>query len=159
MPLLVTKLKMPAPLGDEVEDAAPSLRVAGIPVLDGGIFDLGIVQNDYFHYCGVQLVLVPHGCGAALQVAHVGAFVGHDEGALELTCTPGIDPEVAGKLHRAVYSLGDVAEGAVGEDSGVEGRVVVIPDGHHRCQVLAHQVGIVAHGLRERAEDDAFLCQ
>ena len=121
-----------APLGDEVEDAAPSLRVAGIPVLDGGVFDLGIVQDDDFHHCGVQLVLVPHGCCAALQVAYVGAFVGHDEGALELPRAPGIDPEVAGELHRAVHALGDVAEGAVGEDSGVEGRVIVVPDRHYR---------------------------
>ena len=107
----------------------------------------------------MQLVLVPHGRSASLEVTHIGAFVGHDEGALELTRTPGIDPEVTGELHRAVYALGNVAEGAVGEYCGVEGCIVVVAYGHHRCQILAHQVGIVAHGLGERAEDDALLCQ
>ena len=148
-----------APLGDEVEDAAPSLRIAGIPVLDGGVFDLGIVQNDYFHDCGMQLVLVPHGCGAAFEVAHVGAFVGYDEGPLELAGAPGVDAEIAGQLHRAVHPLGNVAEGAVGEYCGVEGCIVVVAYGHHRCKVFADQIGIVPDGLGEGAEDNALLGQ
>ena len=45
------------------------------------------------------------------------------------------------------------------KDCRIEGSIIVVTYRHHRCQILAHQVGIVAHGLRERAEDDALLCQ
>ena len=71
-------------LGDEVVDAAPALRVAGIPVLHGRVFDLGVVERDQLDHGGVQLVLVAHRRGAAFEVAHVGALVGDDQGALEL---------------------------------------------------------------------------
>src|SRR5690242_12761288 len=36
-------------LGDEIVDAALAVLVAGIPVLDGRIFDLGIVQCDQLY--------------------------------------------------------------------------------------------------------------
>jgi len=43
----------------------------------------------------------------------------------------GVDAEVAGQLHRVLDLLGDVAEGAVGEDSGVERRIEIFPGGEH----------------------------
>src|SRR5271167_5169801 len=73
-----------AALGHEVEDAAAALRVAGIPVLDGRVLDLGTVVRDQLDHGGVELILVAHRRGAALEVAHVGALVGDDESALEL---------------------------------------------------------------------------
>ena len=48
--------------GDEVVDAALALFVAGEPVLDGGIFDLGVIEDDELHHGGVQLVGVALGC-------------------------------------------------------------------------------------------------
>src|SRR5262249_6041499 len=47
-----------ATLGDEIVDAALAFRVAGIPVLDRRIFDLGIIKRDELDHGGVQLVLV-----------------------------------------------------------------------------------------------------
>ena len=61
-----------APLGDEVVDAALAVLVAGIPVLDGRILDLCIVQRDQLDDRGVELVLVPHRRGAAFEIAHIG---------------------------------------------------------------------------------------
>src|SRR5437764_22284 len=83
-----------AALGDEVENAAAALRVAGIPVLDGRVLDLGIVEGDQLDYGGVQLVLVAHGRRAALEIAHIGALVGDDERALELAGVLLVDAEV-----------------------------------------------------------------
>jgi hypothetical protein len=71
-------------LGDEVVDAALAVLVAGIPVLDGGVLDLGVPEGDEFHHCGVELVLVALGGGAALQVTDVAVLVGDDQRALEL---------------------------------------------------------------------------
>ena len=73
-PRLVTKLKMP-PL---------PLLVAGIPVLHGRIFDLGIVQRDQLDHRGVELVFVAHRSSATFEIADVGALVGDDQCALEL---------------------------------------------------------------------------
>ncbi len=148
-----------AALGDEVVDAAAPLAVARIPVLHRGVFHLGVALDHDFDHGGVQLVLVAAGRRAPLQVAHVGALVSHDERALELSRTRRIDAEVGRELHRAAHPLGDVAERAVGEDGGVERRVEVVGVRHHAAQVLAHQLGMLLQGLRDRAEDDALLGQ
>ena len=148
-----------AALGHEVVDAAASLLVAGIPVLHGGILDLRILFHDDLHHGRVELRFVAHRGGAALEVAHVGALVGHDQRAFELAGAARIDAEITGEFHRAAHPFRDVAERAVAEDRRVEGRIEVVARRHHAGQVLAHQVGIVPHRLGERAEDDALFRQ
>ena len=81
-------------LGDEVVDPALALSIAGIPVLDRAVLDLGIVERDQFDHRGVELVLVALRRGAAFEVGDVGALVGHDQGAFELPGVFGIDPEI-----------------------------------------------------------------
>lgn len=146
-----------AALGDEVVDAAAPLLVAGVPVLHGGVLDFGAVFDHDLDDGGVELVLVAHGCGASFEVGHVGVVVGHDEGALELAGAGGVDAEVGAELHGAAHAAGNVDEGAVGEDGRVEGRPVVVAVADYRAEVLAHQVGVVLHGLGDGAEDDAEL--
>ena len=99
-----------AALGHEVQDAALAVGVAGVPVLNGGVLDIGILLHDDFHDGGMELLLVAHRGGTAFHVAHVGTFVGHDERALELAGTAGVDPEIAGKVHGAAHPLGNVTE-------------------------------------------------
>jgi hypothetical protein len=41
-----------AAFSDEIVDAAAALGVARIPVLDGRIFDFGVVECDQFNDCG-----------------------------------------------------------------------------------------------------------
>ena len=71
-------------LGDEVVDPALAVLVAGVPVLDGRVLDLRVVERDQLDDRRVELVLVAHGRGAAFQVAHIGALVGDDQGPLKL---------------------------------------------------------------------------
>ncbi len=85
-----------AAFGHEVVDTAFPVFIAGVPVLNGRVLDLRVVQRNKFHHCGVQLVLVAHRGGAAFQVAYVAAFVGNDEGALKLAGVLGVDAEVSG---------------------------------------------------------------
>ncbi len=146
-----------APLGDEVVDPALPLRVAGVPVLDRRVLDGGALERHQLDHRGVQLVLVPLRRGAALEVADVGALVGHDQRALELAGGRGVDPEVGGELQRAADAFRDVHEGPVAEHRGVERREEVVARGHHRAEVLPHQLGMLAHGLAEGAEDDPLL--
>ena len=144
-----------AALGDEVIDAPPALAVAGIPVLHGGILDLGVFLDDDFDHRGVQLVLVALRSRAALQITDVGPLVSDDERALELPGPGRIDTEIGGELHGTPHPLGNVAERPVGEDGGIERGIEIIGIGHDAPEVLAHQVGIIAQRLGDRTEDDA----
>ncbi len=148
-----------AALGHEVVDAALAVLVAGVPVLHRRVLDLGVVEGDQLDHRGVQLVLVAHRRGAALEVADVGAFVGDDQRALELAGVGRVDAEVGRQLHRAAHALGDVDERAVGEDRRVQGGEEVVGVRDDRAQVLADQFGVLPHRLGERAEDDAHLGQ
>ena len=148
-----------AALGDEIVDAALAVFVAGIPVLDGGILDLRIVESHQFHHGGVQLVGVAHGRGAAFQVADGGAFVGDDQGALKLPGVLGVDAEIGGELHGTLDAFVDVAETAVAEDGRVQCREEIVADGDHRAQILADQVRILLHGFGEGTKDDADFVQ
>ena len=107
----------------------------------------------------MQLVRVAHRRGAAFQIADVGAFVGDDQGALELPGVLGVDAEVGGQLHRAPDALGDVAEAAIAEDRGVQRGEEIVAGGHDRAQILADQFGMLLHGFGEGAEDDAHFVQ
>src|SRR3546814_138321 len=113
-------------LGDEIVDAALAVLVARIPVLDGRIFDLGIVERDQLYHGGVELVLVAHRRGAAFEIADIRALVGDDQRAFELAGILGVDAEIGGKLHRATHALGHVDEGAVGKDRAVERREIIV---------------------------------
>ena len=146
-PRLVTKLKMPPrPFG-----------VARIPVLDGRIFDLGVVERDQLDHRGVQLVLVAHRRRAAFEIADIGALVGDDQRALELAGIAFVDAEIGRQLHRAAHARRHVDERAVGEHRRVERGEEIVADRHHRAEILFHQLGMLVDRLRDRHEEDAGL--
>ena len=146
-----------AALRHKVINAALTVLVAGIPVLNGGVFDGGIVQSHQFHHRGVELILIAHGSRATFEVAHGRALVRDDQRALELAGVLGIDPKVGGKLHGAAHALGNVREGPVTKHGGVERGKEVVGIGDHGPEILAHQLGMLAHGFREGTENDAQL--
>src|SRR5690606_3234178 len=123
-------------LGDEVVDAADAVLVARVPVLHGGILDLGVFQRNQLNHRRVQLVLIAHRRGAAFQVGHVGLVLADDQRALELAGVAGIDAEIGAQLHRATHAPGNEHEAAIGEHGGVERGEVVVADRHHAAQVL-----------------------
>ena len=138
---------------------ALAFRVAGIPVLHGRIFDLGLFQRDQFDHRGVQLVLVALGRGAAFEIADIGAILGHDQRAFELARLRGVDTEIGGQLHRAAHALGDVYEGAVGKDRRIERGEEIVGHRHHRAEIFPHQLRVIADRFRHRTEDDARFGQ
>ena len=148
-----------AALRHEVEHAALAFAVARVPVLYRRVLDLSPFLHHDLDDGGVELVLVAHGCRAAFEVRDVGIIVAHDECPLELPRAAGVDAEVRAELHRAAHAFGDIDEGAVAEDGGVERGEEVVAIGDDAAQVLAHQVGVLADGLADRAEDDALLAE
>src|SRR5262245_56850093 len=146
-----------AALGHEVVHTAATLGIAGVPVLDGRILDLGVVERDQLDHGGVELVLVAHRRGAAFEVAHVGALVGNDQRALELTCIALVDAEIGRQLHRAAHARRHVDERAVGEHRRVECGEEVVGDWHHGAEILFHQLGVLLQGFRDRHEQHTGL--
>ena len=142
-------------LGDEVVDAADAVLIARIPVLDGRVLDLGIVQRDQLDDRRVQLVLIAHRRGAAFEVGDVRPLVRDDQRALELAGIFRVDAEIGRQLHRAANALGNVDEGAVREDRRVERREIIIPLRHDLAQPFADQIGIFLDRLGDRTEDHA----
>ena len=148
-----------ATLGDEVEDTATAVLVAGVPVLDGRVLDLGVVQRDQFDNGGVKLVLVTHRRRAAFQIGHIGPLVGDDQRALELSGVRGVDAEIGAELHRAAHAWRDVDERAVGEHRRIQRRVLVVRIGDHGAQILLDQIRAALEGLGDGAKDDADFPQ
>ena len=79
----IDALAQPA-LGDEIEDSAQAVFIAGVPVLHRRVLDVRVVQGDKLDHRGVQLVGVELGSGATLKVRDRSALLGHDQRALEL---------------------------------------------------------------------------
>ena len=95
----------------------------------------------------MQLILIAHGSRATLQVADVGIIVAHNQRALELPCTTGIDAEIRAEFHRAAHALGNINKGSIGEDGTIEGCKEVVLVGNHAAQILAHQVRMFPDSL------------
>ena len=149
-PLDLGVLHGEAALGDEVEDV-------GRPVLDGDVLDLGALEGDELDHGGVEGGGGELGGGAALHVGDLGALVGDDEGALELAEVFRVDAEVGLEGHGDLHALGDVDEGAAGEDGAVEGGELVVAGGDDLAEPLAENLRMLAEGLGGVAEDDALL--
>ena len=80
----------------------------------------------------MQLVLITHGSGTALQVADIRVVVGNDKGTLKLSCITGVDAEIAAQLHGTAHTFGDIDKGAVREYSAIEGGKEVVFIRNHR---------------------------
>ena len=124
--------------------------VARIPVLDGRILDLGVVERDQLDHRGMQLVLVAHRRGAAFEIADVGALVGDDQRALELAGVLLVDAEIGRQLHRAAHARRHVDERAVGEHRRIQRGEEVVGHRHDGAEILLHQLGMLADRLRDR---------
>src|SRR5580700_4491499 len=148
-----------AALGDKVVDPAAAFFISGIPVLNRGVFDRGVLEGNQLDDGGVKLILIADRRCAAFEIADVGAFVGDDQRAFELPCFRGIDAEVGGKLHRTAHTLGHVYKRTVAEYSRVQRGEEVIRVGYDRAQIFFHQLGMIQYGFRERAEDHASFGQ
>ena len=92
-----------AALGDEVEHVRR-------PVLDGDVLDFCAFQCHKLDDCGVQGCGLEFRRGAAFHVHHLRAFVGDDEGALELAEGFRVDAEIGLQRLFQLHALRDVDE-------------------------------------------------
>ena len=139
----------PGPLRDQVED------VVG-PVLDGRVGDPGRRLDDDLHDGGVQRIAGVDRRRAALDVVDLGALVRDDQRALELAHVLGVDPEIGLQRHLDLDAGGDIDERPTRPDRRVEGGELVVIRRDDLAEVLAHDLGILAHGGVHVAEDDAL---
>ena len=78
----------------EVEDSAAPLGIARIPVLDRGVFDIGIFLDDYLHNGGMELVLIAHRCRTSFKITYIRALIRDYERPFELAGAACIDSEI-----------------------------------------------------------------
>ncbi len=78
----------------EVINAALAVLVAGVPVLHGRIFDLGVVQSDELDDRRVKLIRIELRRRAAFVIGDVTAFFGDDQRSLELPRFLRVDAEI-----------------------------------------------------------------
>src|SRR5215475_2403075 len=95
----------------------------------------------------MELIRIPHGRSAALQVTHIAAGLGNDQGAFELTSVGSVDTEVSGEFQWTADAFGDVTERAVAEHGGIQRRVEIIGVGHDRSQILLDQLRMGLYGV------------
>ena len=131
----------------EIINAATTILVARIPILNGGIFHLGTILHHDFHNRRMKLVFVAHRSRAAFQIRHVGIVVGHNERTLELPRSGRIDSEISRQFHRAANAFGNIDKRTVGEYGRIKRGKKIVVAAHHRSQILPHQIGIVFHCL------------
>src|SRR5207245_6596494 len=104
-----------AALGDKVVDPAAAFLVSGIPVLNRGVLDGGVLECDELDHGGMELVLITDRRRTPFEITDVSPFVGDDQRALKLACFRGIDAEVGRKLHGATDALGYIHKRTVAE--------------------------------------------
>ena len=68
--------------------------VAWIPILNGGVFHLGIVLNNNLYDGCMQLIFIAHGGCTAFKIAYIGIIFGYNEGAFELSRVASVNSEV-----------------------------------------------------------------
>src|SRR6266550_681395 len=107
----------------------------------------------------MQLILVALGRGASFEITHRRAFVGDDEGALELSGILAVDPEIRRQLHRTLDALRHISERAVAEHRGVERGKEVVAVWNDRAEIFLDEIGMILNRFTKRAEDDAELAQ
>ena len=139
-----------AAFGDEVEDV-------GAPVLDGDVLNFGAFHGDEFDDGGVQGGSFEFGGGAAFHVHDFGAFIGDDEGALELAELLGVDAEVGLERVADFDAFGDVDEGATGEDGAVEGAKFVVRGGDDFAEPGFEDFRVFVETFGGVDEDDALV--
>ena len=98
-------------------------------------------------------------CCAALDIMHVGARRGNDQGALELTHVLRIDAEVRLQRNFYPYALRDVDEATTTPYSAVQRSELVVRWRNDRAKVLLHEVRVLAQCCIHVSEDDAQFLQ
>ena len=100
-----------------------------------------------------------HGGRAALDVMDLAAFVGDDQGPLELAHVLGVDPEVRLERHVHLHAGRDVDERPARPDRRVEGRELVVVRRDELAEVLLHEVGVLAQRRVHVAEQHTLARQ
>ena len=142
----------PGPLGDQVVD------VVG-PVLDGRVGDPGGRLHDDLDHGRVQRVGGVHGGGAALDVVHLAALVGDDQGPLELTHVLGVDAEVGLQRHLDVDAGRHVDERPARPDGRVQRRELVVVGRDHLAEVRLDDLGVLPQRGVHVREDHALALE
>ena len=94
---------------------------------------------------------------ATFHVSHLGAFVGDDEGALELAEIFRVDPEVGLERMFHFHAGRHVDEGAAAEDGAVERAKFVVANRNNLAEPFPENFGMIFQSLGRSNKDDALF--
>ena len=95
--------------------------------------------------------------GAAFHVSHFAAFIGDDEGALELAEVFGVDSEISLERMLHFHAGRDVDERAAAEDRGVERAELVVADRDDFAEPLPENFRVILQAFGRSDEDDSLF--
>src|SRR5690606_12538859 len=85
--------------GDKIINSALALFIAGIPVLNCGIFDFCILQSNQLHNGGMQLIFVSLRCRTTLKVIDETSFISNHQRSFKLSSILSVDSEISGEIN------------------------------------------------------------
>ena len=139
-----------AAFGHEIEDV-------GRPVLHGDVLNLRALERDQFDDRAVQGGGVELRRGAAFHVGHFRAFIGDDEGALELAEVFGVDAEVSLQRMFHFHAGRDVDERAAAEHGGVQRAEFVVAGRDDFAEPFPENFRMILQAFGRSDEDDALF--
>ena len=91
----------------------------------------------------MQRVAVVNRSGATFDVVNIRAFIGDDQGALELTHVLGVDSKVCLKRNLYVHTLWHVDEASARPNRGVQRSKLVVAGWNYCAEVLFENLWVL----------------
>ena len=137
-------------LGHEVEDVVR-------PVLDRDVLNFRALHRDQLDHRAVQRGGIKFRRGAAFHVGQFRAFIGDDEGALELTEILGVDPEIGLERVLHFHARRHVDERSAAENGAVERAEFVVAGRDHFAEPFPENFRMLLQSVGAAHENDALF--
>ena len=147
------------PLGNKVINAAFAVLIAGIPVLNGGIFNFGVFIDNNLHNSGMQLILIALRRRTAFQIRHITFIIGNNQRTLKLPGILGINTKISRKFHRTAHAFRNINKRPVGKHGRIQAGKKVVGVRNNGTEIFLHQLGMFFHGLGDGAENNPLFSQ
>ena len=115
------------------------------PVLHRGVAHASMLFYNNFHDGSMQRILRIDRSRTAFYIMHVGAFVGNNKRAFELTHSRSINTEVRLQRNFYMHTLWHVYEGTTRPCCGIQRAKLIVFWRNNRTEILLYEVWVFAH--------------
>ena len=111
---------------NEIINSAFSILIPGIPILYRTVFHFCIFLDDDFHNRCMQLIFIALRSGTTFQITHISLIFSNNQCTFELSCIPGIDPEISRQFHRTTYPFRNIDKRTIAEYGRIQSSKIII---------------------------------